>query len=327
MDWSLYRCGRAGHVTYAPEEADLRAQLSASTPSGPLWRCLRCGTFVPGEPGRSGPAAKAPVVRRGKELRSDFILRLFAIERFLRFLLFGALAYGIYRFSNAQQNISQVFQRELPFVRAAASQLGYNVDHSGILSLIQKVLHLNSTRLTEVAIAVGALAVISLIEGVGLWLAQRWGEYFAFIVTFLGLPIEIYELLHKQTVSKIALFVLNIVLVLYLILNRRLFGVRGGKHAYEARVRSDSVLDEAAKAAAAARPEPAAVAASAQPTQVPPPGVPVAGPASARLANQAGNPPPGAPVGQAPPTIPAAIRPPARPASPTTPTGPANPAP
>lgn len=256
MDWSLRRCGRAGHITYAPAETNLRDQLSARTATGELWRCLRCGTFVPGTPRGSGPAAKAPVVRRGKEIRGDFILRLFAIERFGRFVLFGILAYGIYRFASARLSITAAFNRELPIVRTAARQLGYDLNHSGLLSLIQSVLHISSTRLTELAIAVAALAVVSLIEGAGLWLAQRWGEYFAFVVTFLGLPLEIYELIHKQTVSKIAIFALNIILVLYLILNRRLFGIRGGRPAYEAKVRGESVIDEAIAASAAARPWP-----------------------------------------------------------------------
>ena len=68
MEWSLLDCGRRGHVTYAPAETDLRAQLSALTPEGQAWRCLRCGTFVPGPADGSGPADKAPTPLRGKEI-------------------------------------------------------------------------------------------------------------------------------------------------------------------------------------------------------------------------------------------------------------------
>ncbi|HYK28288.1 MAG TPA: hypothetical protein VEV61_10005, partial [Streptosporangiaceae bacterium] len=79
-------------MTFAPDEAELRAEMSAAGPDGLVWQCLRCGNFVPGEPNLSGPAANAPVVPRGKEVRSKFILRLFAIERWLRGLVFGAAA-------------------------------------------------------------------------------------------------------------------------------------------------------------------------------------------------------------------------------------------
>jgi hypothetical protein len=58
-------------------------------------------------------------------------------------------------------------------------------------------------------------------------------------------------------------FVINLALVLYLVLTKRLFGVRGGKKAYEAHLRSESILDAEmaaldAESGLAARREPAA---------------------------------------------------------------------
>jgi RecB family exonuclease len=41
----------------------------------------------------------------------------------------------------------------------------------------------------------------------------------------------------------------------YLVSTKRLFGVRGGKHAYEARLRSESVMEAAIEAAGAERAE------------------------------------------------------------------------
>jgi hypothetical protein len=56
VDWSLFGCARKGHVTYAPDEPDLRDQLMAPTSGGTAWRCLRCGTFVlPGQPEKTSP--------------------------------------------------------------------------------------------------------------------------------------------------------------------------------------------------------------------------------------------------------------------------------
>ena len=98
MNWNLLTCAVRPHVSYAPTEPAVRAQLRAETPAGAAWRCLRCGTFVPGPPTASGPAAAAPRVRRDDELRSALILRAFAVERFLRAILFGFIAYGIWRF-------------------------------------------------------------------------------------------------------------------------------------------------------------------------------------------------------------------------------------
>ena len=251
MDWSLYRCGRVGHITYAPEEPHLLEHVRGQTGAAELWQCLRCGTYVTGGPHGSGPADAAPAVRRGKQIRSDLFLKLFAIERGIRFVIFGAVAYGIWRFSNSN-SIAQAINKDLPIVRTFARQLGFTLNHA-LLDRIQSLLHVSSSNLRLLAFAITGLAVVSAVEAFALWQAKRWGEYFAMIVTSLGLPFEIYELSKAVTVTKLVLFALNLLLVGYLVYTRRLLGARGGKEAYEARLRADSVLDEAEKAAAALR--------------------------------------------------------------------------
>jgi hypothetical protein len=99
--------------------------------------------------------------------------------------------------------------------------------------------------------------VIEMTEAVGLWLYRRWGEYFAMVATSLGLPYEIYDLVQQVTVPRVLFFAVNLALVLYLVITKRLFGVRGGKHAYEARLRSESIMAAAIEAAAVEGPAPA----------------------------------------------------------------------
>jgi uncharacterized membrane protein (DUF2068 family) len=255
VDWSLLACGRSGHVTYAPAEVDVRRQLRAQTESGEAWRCLRCGTFVSGEPQLSGPAAQAPAVRRDKEVRSALILRFFAIERFVRTVGAGILAFVVWRIGYSRNSVAKAFDRELPALRALFHQVGYNIDHSKLVGLIHHALTLSPTTIKLVAAGLAVFAVIELIEGIGLWLGARWGEYFAMVATSLGLPYEIYDLSSKVTVTRALLFAVNLALVLYLVITKRLFGVRGGKHAYEARLRSESIMEAAIEAAAAERAE------------------------------------------------------------------------
>ena len=251
MDWSLLGCGASGHVTFAPDEPGLRERLGVSTREGAAWRCLRCGTFVIGEPTTSGPVSSAPRVRRGKELRSAFILRVFAVERGLRAIIFGALAIAIWRFSTSRMSIEQAYDHALPELRAFLRQLGFNVNHSKLLGLIQHAFKLTPHTLTLLALAAGAYAVIEVIEAVGLWLLKRWGEYFAMIATSVGIPYEIYDLTAKVTVLRVVAFIINVALVVYLVVTKRLFGVRGGKKAYEARLRSASILQAEIDVAAA----------------------------------------------------------------------------
>jgi len=252
VDWSLLACGQSGHVTYAPTEPELREQLCCRTATGEAWRCLRCGTFVSGNPSLSGPARDAPRVRRGQEIRSAVILRVFAVERFLRGLVFLVLAYGLWRFKYARRSIDATFDREQPIIRSLFRQLGYNIDNSKLVGLIQHALTLSSGWITLLAAGLALYAIVEVIEAAGLWLARRWGEYFAMVATSLGMPLEIYDLARKVTVTTLILFAINLALVLYLVLTKRLFGARGGKRAYDARLRSESVLEAAAGAVEAA---------------------------------------------------------------------------
>jgi uncharacterized membrane protein (DUF2068 family) len=253
MDWSLFGCGRSGHVTYAPDEPAVREQLSLRAGTDEAWRCLRCGAFVIGPPTMSGPASQAPLVRRGRELRSAFILRVFAIERLLRAVVAAVVAFVVWRLEYSRQSIEQAFDREIPIVRELFRQFGYNIDNSKLVGLIQHALTLSPTTIEVVAVGLAVYAVIEVFEGIGLWLARRWGEYFAMVATSLGLPFEIYDLASRVTVTRLALLLINLALVLYLVITKRLFGVRGGKRAYDARLRSESIMDAAVATAAAAR--------------------------------------------------------------------------
>jgi uncharacterized membrane protein (DUF2068 family) len=208
---------------------------------------------VPGQPQHSGPAASAPAVEQGSEIRSKLILRLFAIERFLRGLVFVAVSYGLFRYRSSRLSVEAAFDRDLPIIRDLFRQLGFNIEHSKLFGLLQHALTLSSRTLTLLAIGALLYAVIELIEATGLWLAKRWGEYFAMIATSLGLPLEIYDLTKKVTITALLLFAVNLALVLYLVITKRLFGIRGGKRAYDARLRSESVLEAAERAVAGRR--------------------------------------------------------------------------
>jgi uncharacterized membrane protein (DUF2068 family) len=251
VDWSLYGCARKGHVTYAPDEPELRDRLMAPTAGGTAWRCLRCGAFVTDGHHGSGPAAAAPLIRRGMELRSELILRVFAVERFLRFLVVAAAAYGVWWFKYDQAGVQRAYNNALPAIRALYQDLGFDVSHSKLLVLVQHVLTISPRWLTILTIGLPIYALIELVEGVGLWLGQRWGEYFAMVATSVFLPYEIYELTAKITWLRVGAFAINLLLVIYLVWTRRLFGIRGGKAAYDARLRSESVI-EAEEAALAA---------------------------------------------------------------------------
>ena len=66
---------------------------------------------------------------------------------------------------------------------------------------------------------------------VGLWFAKRWAEYLTFVAITVLVPIEIYELTLGVSVFKVITFAINLAIVVYLLLAKRLFGLRGGHRA------------------------------------------------------------------------------------------------
>jgi uncharacterized membrane protein (DUF2068 family) len=251
FDWNSRSCGLHGHATYAPTEPALAARLQATTPSGPAWRCLRCGAYVPGRPQGSGPADAAPIVLRGRALRDTFILRFLALDHGLRGLLLLALAYGVWRFDGSRSALKQVFNSTLPALTPLAERLGIELEDSGTVHLIQQAFTAKRSTLLLVALAVLAYGMLELVEAVGLWFRKRWGEYVAAVATSLFVPLETYEIIAKVTVLRVGALIINLFAIAYLLWTKRLFGFRGGHAAFEAERRNDSLL-ELVKAATSA---------------------------------------------------------------------------
>jgi len=244
FDWSLLGCALSGHVLYAPTEPALHSRLKGSSASGETWRCLRCADFVPtDDPPPSGPAEDAPLVKRGAEMRDAVLLRFFAVERWIRALLLGAAAYVVHRFAGRQNELRQAFDQAAPVVKQVFGKAGFDLQNSKTLELLQKAVDARPRTLAWIVAALAAYAAVELVEGIGLWLLQRWGEYFAFVATGMFLPLEVYELAHKVSPLKLVTFLLNLTLVIYLVWTKRLFGARGGRRAYEAERHAASLLE------------------------------------------------------------------------------------
>jgi uncharacterized membrane protein (DUF2068 family) len=243
IDWDRRTCARHGHATYAPDEPALRERLRVETGFGVAWRCLRCGDFVLGEPHGSGPADHAPLVPRGKVLRDLFILRFLAIERAVRGVFIVLVAAAVWKFSNSQDAVRKLFDDYLNAFRPVFKHFHYDLDHSPIVGSIQKTFGYKHSTLVLVAVLLLAYALIELVEAGGLWYAKRWAEYLTVVATAAFLPLEIYELTEHISWLKIATLVLNILAVVYIALAKRLFGLRGGRKAFDEERENTSLLE------------------------------------------------------------------------------------
>jgi uncharacterized membrane protein (DUF2068 family) len=187
-------------------------------------------------------------VLRGMALRDAFILRLLAVDRFVRGALLVALAYGVYKLEGSKDALQQVFKAYLPLLRPLADKLGIDLQSAGPVRLIQQALNARQHTLVLVATGVLAYGALQLLEGVGLWLMRRWGEYVAVVGTSVFIPLEVYELVERVTWVRVAAMVVNVAAVIYLLWTKRLFGIRGGKAAFEAERHGQSLLEVEAAA-------------------------------------------------------------------------------
>ncbi|GAQ54255.1 DUF2127 domain-containing protein [Streptomyces acidiscabies] len=243
VDWDRRTCARKGHVTYAPTEGLFAERLHAVTALGDAWRCLRCGDFALGEPLGRGPAVEAPLVARGKVLRDLFILRFLAVERAVRGVFIVLVAVAVWKFSNSQDSVRRLFDEYLDVFRPVFRHFHYDLDHSPVVGSVQKVFGYKHGTLVLVAVLLLVYALIELVEAVGLWYAKRWAEYLTVVATAAFLPLEIYELTERVSGLKIATLVLNLLAVLYIAVAKRLFGLRGGRKAFEEERQSASLLE------------------------------------------------------------------------------------
>jgi uncharacterized membrane protein (DUF2068 family) len=242
VDFALRSCGLRGHVTFAPDEPELRERLTVDTPAGEAWRCLRCETFVVGPPRDSGPASTAPEIPRGRFLRDRTLMRALAVERTFRAVIFLMLSAGVLKVSGSRERLQHAFDKDIPLLTPLANQIGWDPENSRLVHQVGHAFSLSTSTLQWIAIGLAGYALIELVEAVGLWLLQRWGEYFAVIATSVFLPLEIYELTEKITVLRVFALIVNIVAVVWLLWSKRLFGLNGGAKAYREEHEAESLL-------------------------------------------------------------------------------------
>jgi uncharacterized membrane protein (DUF2068 family) len=249
VSYELISCALSGHELAGTDAADLRdqdASFARPATDGMRWhRCLRCGTWLllpaPEPAARPHPPEREEIALplRGRGLRDRYVLRLIALDRAVHFLVLALLAIAIFIFLSHRSQLRGEFYRILV---ALHGSLGgpTSTSHSTILDDLRKLFSLKRSSLFTLGLVSAAYALLEGVEAVGLWRGRRWAEYLTFIATALLLIPEIYELTTKLSVLKIVAFVINLLVVAYLLYAKRLFGLRGGGRVDLAEIEHDS---------------------------------------------------------------------------------------
>jgi uncharacterized membrane protein (DUF2068 family) len=136
--------------------------------------------------------------------------RVIAIFKFVKAVLLIITSYGVHKLLDPQL-IDQI--------RVWSASVTDRVDQRLILRALSWVEGLGADRLHLVMAVTIAYTAVVLLEGTGLWLRQRWGEWVTLIATCSLIPFELWELIqrppgHRWTV--VATLCVNLLIAAYL---------------------------------------------------------------------------------------------------------------
>jgi uncharacterized membrane protein (DUF2068 family) len=130
-------------------------------------------------------------------------------------LLLLLLAAGVYSLSD--DNLPQEFRQTLQFFH-------FDPEKKFFTELAHKLSQITPANLVWVARGTVLYSLFSLVEGTGLVFRVPWAGWLAIGESVFFIPIEIYELVHRVSLSLVVILGLNVLIVWYLFQNRhRLF--------------------------------------------------------------------------------------------------------
>lgn len=136
------------------------------------------------------------------------LLRLIAIFKFLKAASLIALSVGIFRMMH-----QDIGTRVEHWVRAMHLDPG----NGNVEMLLARLSNLRPAEVRRLGLVGLLYAGLFLVEGTGLWLQRRWGEWATVVITGMLVPVEIYEVLRHVTILKVLLLVVNVAVVAYMI--------------------------------------------------------------------------------------------------------------
>lgn len=153
-------------------------------------------------------AIRKPAGSRQDSRASSWTLILIGIFKLLKALLLIALGIGALRLLHKDIGATVVHWTQV---------LRVDPDNRYVHGMLLKVFRVSPKQLKELSAGTFLYAGLFATEGIGLLLRKRWAEYFTIVTTSLFIPLEVYELARHFTVAKLAVGLINVLIVCYLV--------------------------------------------------------------------------------------------------------------
>lgn len=140
------------------------------------------------------------------------VLRLIAAFKLVKGLLLAIL--GVATINLRHRDVTEV-------LGTWVDQLHLDPGGRLVHGLLVHAADLHARRLVTVGAGMLVYAALLLTEGVGLLLRRRWAEYLTVVATGALVPLELYEIARHRTWTRLAVLVVNVVIVWYLLIRIR----------------------------------------------------------------------------------------------------------
>ena len=145
-------------------------------------------------------------------MRDGRLLRLIAVFKFLKAASLIALSVGVFRMMHQDMGL-----RLEQWIMA----MGLDPGNRHLAILIARASILSPEQVKKLGVVGLIYAGLFLVEGIGLWLQRRWGEWATVVITGLLVPLEVYEIFRHPNALKVVVLIGNIAVVVYLIVRIR----------------------------------------------------------------------------------------------------------
>ena len=98
-----------------------------------------------------------------------------------------------------------------------AATLKFDPESRFVSVMLDKVDLIDAHRLRQIGVATFAYSALALTEGIGLFLQKVWAEYLTLILTISFLPWELFELARRPSWFRLALLVINLLVLGYIL--------------------------------------------------------------------------------------------------------------
>ena len=86
-----------------------------------------------------------------------------------------------------------------------------------VAMLVSRLANLSPAQVKKLGLVGLLYAGLFLVEGTGLWLQRRWGEWATVVITGLLVPVEVYEIVRHPSGLKVVVLIVNVAVVAYLV--------------------------------------------------------------------------------------------------------------